>query len=131
MTLKEQINADFLTAFKNRDFARKNFLGLLKGEIQNEEGRGTVVTDIVVMRILKKMEKSLKQTETEQTLIELSFMEPYLPSMMTEEEVSTVIKEIVAGGANNIGAVMGAFNKDYNGQADNAVVSRLAKEVLG
>jgi uncharacterized protein YqeY len=130
MTLKERIQADFMEAFKAKDMARKNFLGLLKGEIQNEEGRGTVVTDVVVMRILRKMEKSLKQTDTEESLIELGFLEPYLPSMMTEEQIATVIKEIVAGGANNIGSIMGVFNKDYNGQADNAIVSRLAKEVL-
>jgi uncharacterized protein YqeY len=51
--------------------------------------------------------------------------------MMTEEEIVTAIEEIVAGGANNIGLIMGTFNQNYNGQADNAVVSRLAKEVLG
>jgi uncharacterized protein YqeY len=130
MTIKERIQVDFMEAFKAKDMARKNFLGILKGEIQNEEGRGTVATDVVVMRILRKMEKSLKQTNSEESLIELGFMEPYLPSMMTEEQIATVIKEIVAGGANNIGSIMGAFNKDYNGQGDNAIVSRLAKEAL-
>ncbi len=131
MTLKERIHTDFMEAFKAKDMVRKNFLGLLKGEIQNEEGRGTVATDVVVMRILKKMEKSLKQSETEETLIELGFIAPYLPNMMTEEEIVTAIEEIVAGGANNIGLIMGTFNQNYNGQADNSVVSRLAKEVLG
>jgi uncharacterized protein YqeY len=37
MSIKERINADFLIAFKEKDFERKNFLGLLKSEIQNEE----------------------------------------------------------------------------------------------
>ena len=82
------------------------------------------------MTILKKMEKSLKQTNSEESLVELGFIEPYLPTMMTEEQIVTAIKEIVAGGANNIGSIMGAFSKNYNGQADNAVVSRLAKEAL-
>ena len=130
MTLKERIQSDFMEAFKAKDMARKNFLGLLKGEIQNEEGRGTIATDVVVMTILKKMEKSLKQTNSEESLGELGFIEPYLPTMMTEEQIVTAIKEIVAGGANNIGSIMGAFSKNYNGQADNAVVSRLAKEAL-
>jgi uncharacterized protein YqeY len=30
MTLKEQINADFMTAFKAKDMERKNFLGVVK-----------------------------------------------------------------------------------------------------
>jgi uncharacterized protein YqeY len=131
MTLKERINADFMLAFKAKDMIRKNFLGILKGEIQNEEGRGTVATDAVVMSILKKMEKSLKLASSEETLTELGFLEPYLPTMMTEEQIATVIKDLVAGGANNIGLIMGTFNKTYVGQADNAIVSRLAKEALG
>jgi uncharacterized protein YqeY len=131
MTLKERINADFMLAFKAKDMVRKNFLGILKGEIQNEEGRGTVATDAVVMSILKKMEKSLKLASSEETLTELGFLEPYLPTMMTEEQIATVIKDLVAGGANNIGLIMGTFNKTYVGQADNAIVSRLAKEALG
>ena len=131
MTLKERINADFMLAFKAKDMVRKNFLGILKGEIQNEEGRGTLATDAVVMSILKKMEKSLKLTNSEEALTELGFIEPYLPTMMTEEQIATVIKDLVAGGANNIGLIMGTFNKTYVGQADNAIVSRLAKEALG
>jgi uncharacterized protein YqeY len=131
MTLKERIHTDFMEAFKAKDMVRKNFLGILKGEIQNEEGRGTVATDAVVMSILKKMEKSLKLASSEETLTELGFLEPYLPTMMTEEQIATVIKDLVAGGANNIGLIMGTFNKTYVGQADNAIVSRLAKEALG
>lgn len=131
MTLKERINADFMLAFKAKDMVRKNFLGILKGEIQNEEGRGTLATDAVVMSILKKMEKSLKLTNSEEALTELGFIEPYLPTMMTEEQIATVIKDLVAGGANNIGLIMGTFNKTYVGQADNGIVSRLAKEALG
>jgi uncharacterized protein YqeY len=70
MTLKERIHTDFMEAFKAKDMVRKNFLGILKGEIQNEEGRGTVATDAVVMSILKKMEKSLKLApSSEQTLL--------------------------------------------------------------
>jgi len=39
MSLKEQIQADFMTAFKAKDMDKKNFLGLIKSEIQNEFGR--------------------------------------------------------------------------------------------
>lgn len=35
MTLKDRINQDFLVAFKNKEMDKKNFLGLIKGEIQN------------------------------------------------------------------------------------------------
>ena len=45
MTLKEKINADFMSAFKNKETDKKNFLGVVKGEIQNEEGRSGEITD--------------------------------------------------------------------------------------
>lgn len=131
MTLKETINKDFMEAFKADNKVKKNFLGLLKGEIQTEEGRGNIATDIAVMAIIKKMEKSLKQTNTEESLSELKFIEPYLPSLMSEEEVSKAISDIISGGANNIGLIMKSFNESYTGKADNAMVSKLAKQLLG
>ena len=35
MTIKEKINADFLTAFKAKDMVKKTFLGFVKSEIQS------------------------------------------------------------------------------------------------
>ena len=61
MSLREQINVEFMTAFKNKEMEKKNFLGVVKGEIQNEEGRGVKVTDEVVISILKKMEGSIQK----------------------------------------------------------------------
>ena len=33
MTLSEQINAEFMIAFKNKEMEKKNFLGVVKGKI--------------------------------------------------------------------------------------------------
>jgi len=44
-----------MSAFKNKEMDKKNFLGVVKGEIQNEEGRSGTVTDEVVLSILKKI----------------------------------------------------------------------------
>lgn len=128
MNLKEKINADFLSAFKSKDMERKNFLGLLKSEIQNEEGRGTVTTDGSVLIILRKMEKALKLTNDPQSLVELSYMEPYLPSLMTEEQIRTIVKGYKDGGLTNAGQIMGQFNKEHKGLADNKLVSTIVAE---
>lgn len=130
MNLKEKINADFITAFKAKDMDRKNFLGVVKGEIQNEEGRGKTATDDVVIAILRKMEKSLQQTNTAESLNELTYMEPYLPKLMTEDQIRPILNAYIANGLNNVGALMGAFNKDYKGLADNKLVSTILKELL-
>jgi uncharacterized protein YqeY len=130
MMLKEQINADFMTAFKAKDMDRKNFLGVVKGEIQNEEGRGTVATDDVVMGILRKMEKSLIQTNTPESLGELEYIKPYLPQLMSEDQIRVILGGYKSDGLDNMGSLMGAFNKEYKGLADNKLVSAIIKEML-
>ena len=128
MNLKEQINADFLEAFKAKDMPKKNFLGLLKSEIQNEEGRGTVTTDETVMGILRKMEKALKQANTIENLTELEYMEPYLPKLMSEDKIRTIILEYKSEGFNNVGQIMGRFNREYKNLADMKLVSDIIAE---
>jgi len=130
MTLSEQINAEFMTAFKNKEMEKKNFLGVVKGEIQNEEGRGVKITDEVVISILKKMEKSLKQTNTEESLKEFEYIKPYLPSLMDELTIRSIIHTFKKDGIDDVGRMMGEFNKLYKGKADNSLVSKIVKEVL-
>jgi len=130
MTLKEKINADFMSAFKNKETDKKNFLGVVKGEIQNEEGRSGEITDEGVMNILRKMEKSLKQTNTSESLQELEYIKPYLPQLMGEEQIREIISGYKTNGLNNVGQMMGEFNKNYKGMADNKLVSQVIKEML-
>jgi uncharacterized protein YqeY len=128
--LKEQINADFMTAFKNKEMEKKNFLGVVKGEIQNEEGRTGTATDEVVLGILKKMEKSLTQTNTSESLKELEYIKPYLPEMMSEEKIREIIMSYKLKGLSNTGSMMGEFNRNFKGLADNKIVSRVVQEIL-
>jgi uncharacterized protein YqeY len=130
MTLKERINADFMIAFKNREMEKKNFLGVVKGEIQNEEGRSGIASDEVVLGILKKIEKSLTQTNTEQSLKELDYIKPYLPQMMSESLVREKVKTYINSGLSNMGQIMGEFNKNYKGLVDNKMLSEIVKEYL-
>jgi len=130
MSLKERINADFMEAFKAKNMNKKNFLGVVKGEIQNEFGRTGKDDDETVMGILKKIEKSLKQTNTTESLTELEYIKPYLPTMMSEERIREILTNYKANGLNNVGQMMGEFNKTFKGMADNKIVSEVAKEIL-
>lgn len=130
MSLKERINADFMAAFKAKEMDKKNFLGVVKGEIQNEVGRSGKDDNETVMGILKKIEKSLKQTNSAESLAELEYIKPYLPIMMGEDRIREILINYKANGLNNVGQMMGEFNKTFKGMADNTVVSRIVKEVL-
>lgn len=130
MSLKERINADFMVAFKAKEMEKKNFLGVVKGEIQNEVGRSGKDDDDTVMGILRKIEKSLKQTNTTESLTELEYIKPYLPTLMDEVLIRSILESYKNTGVNDMGKMMGAFNKEYKGKADNALVSKIVKEVL-
>lgn len=130
MTLKERINADFMVAFKNKEMNKKNFLGVIKGEIQNTELRGISPTDENVLNILRKMEKSLTQTNTPESLSELEYIKPYLPLMMSESLCREKIAMMIGSGVTSMGQIMGEFNKHYKGLVDNKMISSILKETL-
>jgi uncharacterized protein YqeY len=63
----------------------------------------------------------------------LSFLQPYLPTLMNEDEVRSIVKEIVSreGINKNQGFLMGTFNKEQKGKAfDNKMVSKIINEEL-
>ena len=130
MSLKEKIKSDFIEAMKNKEKERKSLLSVILGEIQNEESRNGGVTDESVMSILKKMEKSLKQTNTEESIMELEYIKPYLPTLMDEVLIRSILESYKNDGVDEMGKMMSAFNKEYKGKADNSLVSKVVKEIL-
>jgi uncharacterized protein YqeY len=129
-TLEERINDDFITAMKSRNKQVKALLGVVKGEIQNERGRSVEITNEVVIGILRKMEKSLQTINNEESLFELKIIMDYLPAQMSEERITEIIRSYKSKGINNIGQIMGEFNKNFKGLADNKLVSKVANEIL-
>jgi uncharacterized protein YqeY len=122
MSLKAKINADYLSAFKNKDVVTKNLLSVIKGELQTLEKNTGVdnISDDEVTKILNKNVKSLKETislmnegaSKELTKKELEILESYLPKQMSEDEIRVKITELIENGeANNIAEVMRIFGK--------------------
>ena len=129
MELIKKINADFMTAYKEKKMDKKNFLGVIKGDVKNKFGDNASDSD--VLSIVKKMEKSLKEVGTEEANQELSYLEPYLPKMMSNEETKNILDEFIKTQENvNIGSIMKHFNQNYKGLVDNKIVQVLAKEVI-
>ncbi len=127
MDLKEQINKDYMTAFKNGDRESKTLLGVIKGEIQNEESRkgGASALDVVL-----RMEKSLKQINTPEALQELEVLKKYLPAPLTEGEIIEIIQSYKDSGLTSIGQMMGEFSRSYKGRANGAIVSKVINQIL-
>lgn len=141
LTLKEKINADYMSAFKAKNTIAKNLLSVIKGEIQTIEKNSGVenMSDEEVVKILKKTVKSLKETNASfpsaQTAEELFIAESYLPRQMSEDEIRVAVDEIISSmGASltvkEMGKVMGQFNTKYAGLADGKLVSQAVKDAL-
>lgn len=142
MTLKEKINADFMEAYKSKDMEKKNFLGVLKGAIQTQEGKQIESTDENVLKVIKAFEKGINETiesktkigeDVSQQLTEKKYLEVYMPTLMSEDEIRGVVKEFLSrdGVNKNQGFLMGLFNKEQKGKGfDNKTVSKIISEEL-
>jgi uncharacterized protein YqeY len=130
--IKEQINKDYMTAFKAKNTVAKNLLSVIKGEIQTVEKNTGVenMSDEDVLKILTKTSKSLKEMVAggiEQAKIELEIVEAYLPKQMSKEEVTQKVTELVNSGITNIGAIMKEF---ATLPVDKKMVSEVVKEIV-
>ena len=133
MTLKEKINADYMTAFKAKDAVSKKLLSVIKGEIQTIEKNVGVdsLSDEEVTKILNKTVKSLKETlqasDSADTKLELEIVEAYLPKQMSIDEIVYKVTEMKLAGVTNIGLIMKEF---ATLPVDRKLVSEVIKEVM-
>tara|TARA_B100001173_G_C15514062_1_gene348490 strand:- start:17 stop:418 length:402 start_codon:yes stop_codon:yes gene_type:complete len=130
MTLIEQINIDFITAYKAKEMVKKDFLGVLKSEVSRET---KVPSDDVVISKIKSMIKNAEATKS-LTDYELNILSNYLPSQMTEDALKLVITTCIS--TNNyseikdMGKVMGWLKSNYNGKYDGKTASNIIKSIL-
>lgn len=152
-TLKQKIQADFITAMKAKDEKTKGALSGLKAKItEAEKAKSNVeLTDDDVIKVITTAIKQRKQSVEEFTkgnrldLVEkeqgeIDVLEKYMPQQMTEQEIEVAVKEIFGGfepGTNKqrlVGQTIGTFNKKYTGRADVSLVKqtieKLANEII-
>lgn len=134
MNLMERINADFMVAYKNKEMDKKNFLGVIKGEVTKATKTPSDDEIISVLRsMIKNNDKSMLETGGISSLTEdeVMLINSYLPVQMSEEVVREIVGVMISEGSNNLGQIMGKFNKEYTGKADNNLVKQVALEMLG
>lgn len=147
MSLTEQINNDIKTAMKARDSKTLTALRDVKSKILLEatSGAGAEVSDEVAGKIVMKLYKQRMDTYdlyikedradlAEDELFEAKVIEAYMPKLMSEDEVRTIVKEKLtqmgASGPQDMGKVMGPIMGQLNGKADGKMISTIVKELL-
>ncbi|MDD3770957.1 GatB/YqeY domain-containing protein [Sulfuricurvum sp. IAE1] len=147
MSLKEQINNDIKTAMKEKDNAKRDALRLLSSAFkQIEVDERKELSDEDVIKIIQKQVKQRNEAMVQyrdagredlydKEASEAAIFETYLPKQLSDEELETALRSIIAevGAASmkEIGKVMGAASKTLGGQADGKRINECAKKILG
>ena len=61
---------------------------------------------------------------------ESTVLERYLPAQVDPEELRAAVRAAIAGGAANVGAVMGKVMPQFKGRADGSTINAIAREEL-
>jgi len=141
--LKQKLLADIKEAMKAKE---KEKLVTLRGlsaaikQIEVDSRREIVDADVVDVsrKEIKKRRDAIdfaakagRDEMVAQNEQEIALIENYLGEQLSEQELEAFIKDKVEGGASNIGAIMGALNKEHKGKFEGRVASTLAKKYLG
>lgn len=147
MSLIEKINADIKTAMKEKNKEKLTALRAVKSELlllQTQSG-DVKITEADELKIIKKLVKQRNDSAVlyeeqgrndlaENERKELSYIEPFLPKQMSEEELkeflSGLINELGVSSVSEIGKVMGVAIGRLSGKADNKHVSSMVRELL-
>ena len=140
--LKDRLQSDLNQARKARDKVRTLVLSTTIAELKYLEieiGRDAADDDAiqVLTRAIKKRREAADQMRATRPELaekeegEAEILKAYLPAGLSEAEVRGFIKEAIAGGAKQMGEVMGKVMPRIKGRFDGKEANRLVREELG
>ena len=146
--LFDQISEDIKKAMLAKDKVALDALRGIKKEFleaKTAKGGDGELHDDKALQILQKMVKQRKESAqmfidanrpelAEDELAQCKIIEQYLPAMMTEEELTAALTEIIAQvgatGPQDMGKVMGVATKQLAGRAEGKAINLKVRELL-
>ena len=141
-SLADRLRAAMNEARKQRDQARTLLLSTILADIKNREIELTRTptddeTAEVLRRGVKKRRESVEAYEkagrTDAAAVEaaeIKVLEGYLPAAVPPDEIRAAVRAAIAGGATDMGKVMGAVMPQFKGRADGKLVNQIVREEL-
>ncbi|KKP67195.1 MAG: hypothetical protein UR66_C0005G0040 [Candidatus Moranbacteria bacterium GW2011_GWE1_35_17] len=142
--INEKIKADLKEAMKSGDTEKRDVLRMVDSMIKNveiEKGkRETGLSDEEIMEVMMRAVKQRKDSASqfiaggrpelaEKEQREIDIIAAYLPEQLSKEEITKVVREVIAElGAvskNDMGKVMGQIMGKLKGKADGNIVKEL------
>jgi len=146
MSLKDKIKADIKEAMRAKDNARRNTLRNLSAaikqiEVDERKELNNADVEAILTKYAKQREDALSQFKeagrddlVAKEEAELVIVKSYLPEPLSDEELETMVKEIVeelgATSMKDMGKIMGAVKKKAGSRADGSKVNKLVKNIF-
>lgn len=148
MSLETKINQDIKAAMLAKEKEKLEALRAVKAAIlliKTSKSGSDEVSEAEEIATLSRLVKQRKEAATmykeqnrqelfEEEMFQVGVIEAYLPKQMSEDEVrealKTIISDVNASSAKDMGKVMGVAQKQFAGAADNKIVSQIVKELL-
>src|SRR3954469_23818282 len=140
--LLTKLQADLNASRKAGDKPATLLIGTIISDVKNREielKRDVTDDDVieVIRRGIKKRRESVEMFEKgnrpELASVEsaqLKQLEAYLPSGPSVDEIRAAVRAAIAGGAKNVGAVMGAVMPQFKGRAEGGTINAVVREEL-
>ncbi len=148
MSLELQINDDIKKAMLAKEQAKLMALRAVKSAILLAKTEKGAVAELSAEQEIQLLQRLVKQRKDSydiyveqnredmaaQEKLEMEVISVYLPAQMSDEELTTAIKEIIAStgaaSAKDMGKVMGVASKSLAGKAEGKRISEMVKTLL-
>ncbi len=151
MSIEEQLTAKLKDAMRAKNTREVSVIRMVKTQATKDKtapGFSGEADDAfwlgVVKSYVKQQTKALAEfqkigesaaDQIAEATYEIEYLSPFLPSLKSEQEVSTLVDEAIARtgavGSKMVGRVVGAVMKDHRDEVDPAMVKKLVAQKLG
>ncbi len=149
--LRADLSESLKSAIKAKDSRRVSTLRLILAAIKDRDiavrsdGRADGVSDDEILGILQKMIKQRRESIAHyeqgarlelaaQEQEEIDVIQDYLPAQLSDDEMKTVVTEVLAEigaeGIKDMGRTMGVLKERYTGRMDTSKASLIVRQLL-
>jgi uncharacterized protein YqeY len=147
MNLEEKINNDIKTSMLAKEKDKLNALRAIKSEIlllKTDKNAGAITEELEIKTLQRLIKQRKEAAETyknqhrndlyEEEMFQVNVISAYLPTQLSEEDVTQIIKQIIAKenitDIKGMGKIMGLATKTLAGKAENKLISDIVKKLL-
>jgi uncharacterized protein YqeY len=141
-SLGETLRAAMNAARKAQDKQRTLVLGTIISNLKNREiDLRRPATDDEVVEVVRKGIKIRREAIEQYTAggrqdlvdaeqAQVRILEEFLPPAVDPEEIRAAVREVIAGGARDVGKVMGQVLPKFKGRAEGKLINQIVREEL-